>query len=102
MSPDERFALAVAVMAAVTLACRVAGLLIGTWLGRAERLRRLLDVLPTCAIGAVLGPLAAAASLPQGLALAATAGLYLLTARFLLSLVGGTLVLLALGGGLPA
>lgn len=101
LDADTRFALAVAVMAAVTLSCRIGGLLIGTRLGGVPRVRQLLDVLPTCAIGAVLGPLAAAADWPQALALATTGGLYLLSGRFLLSLMAGTAILLALGATLP-
>ena len=94
MSIDERFLIAIAIMASVAYSYRVAGLIIGTHLRDSIKLRRFLDVLPACAIGAVLGPALATMSFPQWLALLITTGVYLVKPRFLLALTSGTAVLL--------
>lgn len=90
---DERFLTAIAVMAAVTFACRLAGFLIGTYAGEGRRLRRVLDILPACAIGAVIGP-AVAASPVQSMSLVLAGAVFLVSSRFLLALGIGTAALL--------
>src|SRR4051812_38533171 len=69
MSIDQRFVIAIATMALIAYACRVAGLLVGTCLGDSDRLRHILDLLPACAIAAVLGPSLGSMTLVQGGAL---------------------------------
>jgi len=95
MSPDARFAWAIAVMAAVTLGCRLAGFAIGERLSATPRLRRFLDLLPAAAIGAVLGPAAAHATALEWAALGAAAAVYGLSARLLPAFLAGSAVLLA-------
>ena len=95
MTLDTRFLIAVGIMAAIAFGYRTAGLLIGTYLGESKKLRRFLDILPACAIGAVLGPSFGAVTVVQGLALTLSAGVYLVTARFLMSLMIGVAVLLS-------
>jgi uncharacterized membrane protein len=56
MPIDARFSVAIAIMAAVAFGCRVVGLIGGTHLGESQKLKRFLDILPACAMGAVLGP----------------------------------------------
>ena len=103
MSIDDRFLVAIAIMSGVAFACRVVGLIIGTFLGDSQVLRRLFDVLPTCAIGAVLGPSLGMVTLLQGAALVLAAAIYLLSSRFLLALAAGALVLLSdQAGSLPS
>jgi uncharacterized membrane protein len=67
--------------------------LIGTYLGEIASLKRFLDILPTCAIGAVLGPILVTMSVQQSFALVAAALLFIATSRFLLSLSVGVLML---------
>lgn len=93
MTIDERFLVAIAIMASVAYGYRVAGLMIGTFLGDSASLRRFLNILPACAIGAVLGPAFGEMTLPQSVALAVAAGVFLTTSRFLLALTMGTAVL---------
>ena len=95
MSIDTRFSIAIAIMAAVAYGCRVAGLIVGTSLGDNPRLRRLLDILPACAMGAVLGPSLAAMTFVQTIAVLVSALVYLATRWFLLALALGTGVLLS-------
>lgn len=85
-----------AVMLLVVLACRCGGLTIGIVFGENPRIHRILDIAPSCAIGAVLGPSVASASLPEAVALIAAALVFLCTDRFVLSL-GLAAALLALG-----
>jgi len=94
MSIDERFLIAIAIMASVAFGFRVAGLLIGTYLGNSPQLHRILDILPTCAIGAVLGPSLGEMTLVQAFALATAAAVFWLSSRFLLALTFGTAILL--------
>lgn len=95
MTTDIRFLIAIGIMASIAFGYRAAGLLIGTYLGESKKLRRFLDILPACAIGAVLGPSFAAMTVVQGLALILSAGVYLVTARFLMSLMIGVTVLMS-------
>ena len=95
MTIDARFSIAIAIMAIVAFGCRVVGLIVGTCLGDNAKLRRFLDVLPACAMGAVLGPSFAAMTFNQSIAVAATALVYLASLRFLLALAFGTAVLLS-------
>lgn len=95
MATDTRFLIAIGVMATIAFGYRAAGLLIGTYLGKSKKLRRFLDILPACAIGAVLGPSFGAMTVVQGLALMLSAGVYLVTARFLVSLMLGVAVLMS-------
>ena len=94
MSIDARFLIAILIMATIAFSCRVAGLIIGTHLGGSTKLRRFLDILPACAIGAVLGPTLADMTLIQSLAIVVSTLVYLLSSRFLLALTLGTTVLL--------
>lgn len=87
--------LALAIMAAVTFACRLAGYVIGARISNAPRLSRLLDILPACAIAAVVGP-AIAANPFQSLSLVVAGAVFLLSSRFLLALAVGTAALLAM------
>lgn len=95
MSIDERFLIAIAIMASVAFGFRVAGLLVGTYLGDSPKLHRILDILPTCAIGAVLGPSLGSMTLVQVLALAVAAAVFWLSSRFLFALIIGTAILLS-------
>jgi uncharacterized membrane protein len=95
MSIEQRFLIAIAIMASIAYGCRVAGLLVGTYLGDSPRLRHILDLLPACAIAAVLGPSLGAMSLVQGCALLVSIAVYLMSSRFLLALTLGTGVLMA-------
>ena len=99
MSIDRRFLIAIATMALIAYGCRVAGLLVGTYLGESPKLRRILDLLPACAIAAVLGPSLGTMTLVQGSALLVSIAVFLMSSRFLLALTLGTVVLLA-GRGL--
>ena len=95
MSTDRRFLIAIATMALIAYGCRVAGLLVGTYLGESPKLRRILDLLPACAIAAVLGPSLGAMTVVQGGALLVSVAVFLMSSRFLLALTLGTVVLLA-------
>jgi uncharacterized membrane protein len=95
MSIDQRFLIAIATMALIAWGCRVAGLLVGTVLGESPGLRRILDLLPACAIAAVLGPSLGTMTLVQGGALLVSVAVFLMSSRFLLALTLGTAVLLA-------
>lgn len=95
MSIDTRFSVAIAIMAAVAFGCRVAGLIVGTNLGNSRKLRQFLDILPACAMGAVLGPSLGTMTLVQSIAIIFSAGVHLATSRFLLALALGTAVLLS-------
>jgi len=95
MSIDQRFLIAIAIMTCVAYGCRVAGLLVGTYFGERPRLRHILDLLPACAIAAVLGPSLGAMTLIQGCALLVSIAVFLMSSRFLLALTLGTAVLLA-------
>lgn len=96
MTPiDERFLTAIAIMAVVAYGCRVAGLIIGTFAGHGAKLQRFLDILPACAIGAVLGPTFITMTLQQALALFVAASIYLISGRFVLALLVGTATLLS-------
>src|SRR4051794_28386669 len=95
MSIDQRFVIALATMALIAYACRVAGLLVGTYLGENERLRHILDLLPACAIAAVLGPSLGTMTAVQGSALLVSVAVFAISSRFLLALTLGTVVLLA-------
>ncbi|MEM7774712.1 MAG: AzlD domain-containing protein [Pseudomonadota bacterium] len=95
MTVDERFAIAIGVMAAIAFGCRATGLLIGTFIGENPRLRRLLDILPTCAIGAVIGPSLSGVSFLQAVALTVAAVIFVFSTRFLIALLAGTAVLLS-------
>ena len=95
MSVDQRFLVAVAIMALIAYGCRVAGLLVGTYLGESPKLRHILDLLPACAIAAVLGPSLGTMTLRQGAALLVASAVFLMSSRFLLALTLGTMVLLA-------
>lgn len=93
---NDLYLQSVAVMLLVVLACRCSGLTIGIVFAESPRIRRVLDVAPSCAIGAVLGPSLAAASISEALALIASVLVFLCTARFVLSL-GLAAVLLVIG-----
>ena len=95
MSIDMRFSIAIAIMAIVAYGCRVAGLIVGTHLGNSASLRRFLDILPACAMGAVLGPSLMAMTFVQAIAVAVSALVYVASMRFLLALALGTAVLLS-------
>src|SRR4051812_34615137 len=95
MSIDQRFLIAIATMALIAYGCRVAGLLVGTVLGETPALRRILDLLPACAIAAVLGPSLGNMTFLQGGALLVSIAVFLMSSRFLLALTLGTVVLLA-------
>ncbi len=95
MSIDQRFLIAIAIMAFVAYGCRVAGLLVGTYLGESPKLRQLLDLLPACAIAAVLGPSLGTMTFVQGCALLVSIAVFLVSSQFLLALTLGTVVLLA-------
>src|SRR4051794_21375226 len=95
MSIDQRFLVAIATMALIAYACRVAGLLVGTYLSESPKLRHVLDLLPACGIAAVLGPSLGTMTSVQGGALLVSAAVFLLSSRFLLALTLGTVVLLA-------
>jgi uncharacterized membrane protein len=95
MSIDQRFLAATATMALIAYGCRAAGLLVGTYLGESPKLRGILDLLPACAIAAVLGPSLDTMTLVQGGALSVSIAVFLLSSRFLLALTLGIAVLLA-------
>lgn len=95
MSIDQRFLVAIAMMAVIAYGCRVAGLLVGACLGESPKLRHILDLLPACAIAAVLGPSLGMMTLVQGAALLVASAVFLMSSRFLLALTLGTVVLLA-------
>jgi uncharacterized membrane protein len=95
MSIDQRFLSAIAIMALIAYGCRVAGLLVGTYLGESPKLRHILDLLPACAIAAVLGPSLGTMTLVQGGALLVSTAVFLMSSRFLLALTLGTVVLVA-------
>jgi branched-subunit amino acid transport protein len=95
MSVDVRFSVAIAIMAAVAFGCRVAGLIVGTYLGESRELRQFLDILPACAMGAVLGPSLGAMTMVQSVAIVVSAAVHFATSRFLLALALGTAVLLS-------
>lgn len=93
MSIDQRFSVAIAITAVAALGCRVAGLIVGTYLGGNGKLRRFLDILPACAMGAVLGPTLGTMTLVQSIALPVSVAVYLASSRFLLALSSGTAIL---------
>ncbi|MDX2290148.1 MAG: AzlD domain-containing protein [Hyphomicrobiaceae bacterium] len=95
MPIDTRFSIALAIMAVVAFGCRVAGLIVGTHLGDNPGLRRFLDILPACAMGAVLGPSLAVMTLVQAIAILVSCAVFLASTRFLLALALGTAVLLS-------
>lgn len=95
MPIDTRFSIALTVMAAVAFGCRVAGLIVGTHLGDNPGLRRFLNMLPACAMGAVLGPSLDAMTPVQAIAVTVSAVVFLTSSRFLLALALGTAVLLS-------
>ncbi|MFM9941072.1 MAG: AzlD domain-containing protein [Hyphomicrobiaceae bacterium] len=95
MSIDARFSVAIAIMGAVALGCRVGGLIVGTYLGDSQKLRQFLDILPACAMGAVLGPSLGAMTMAQTIAIVVSAAVHLATSRFLHALALGTVVLLS-------
>src|ERR1043165_256567 len=95
MSIDQRFVVAIASMAFIAYGCRVAGLLVGTYFGENPRLRHILDLLPACAIAAVLGPSLGTMTFVQGGALLVSTAVFLLSSQFLLALTLGTVVLMA-------
>jgi len=90
---DDRFLAAMIVMATVTFACRLTGFLLGTVSGENRKIRRVLDTVPACAIGAVIGP-AVAANPMQALSLLLAGAVFLVFSRFLLALAIGTAALL--------
>lgn len=95
MPIETRFSIALAIMAVVAFGCRISGLVVGTHLGDKASLRRFLDMLPACAMGAVLGPSLAAVTFVQAAAVLVSAIVFLATTRFLLALGLGTVVLLS-------
>jgi|GEM_PF-2102120 len=95
MPIEARFALAILILAAVAFGCRVFGLLIGARLSENANLKRIFDILPACAIGAVLGPSLGSMSALEGVAVAVSAAFYLASARFVLALSLGVAVLLS-------
>ncbi len=99
MSPiDERFALAVALMAGAAYGCRLVGYLIGRVAGQSPAVRRVLDALPASAMAAVIGPALVGADLLELAAAAVTAGVFLVSGRFLASLSAGAAVLVLAPG----
>lgn len=95
MTVEERFVIAITIMAVVAFGCRAGGLLVGSRLGERPKLRRFFDVLPACAMGAVLGPSLMVMTVVQCVALVASALVFLASRRFLLALASGTAVLLS-------
>ena len=95
MSMDERFLVVGLIAAMVVAFCRVGGLLIGTYIGTDPRLRRILDILPTCAIGAVIGPSLVSVSVMQAVSLLVAGSIFMTCGRFLLALIGGVAVLMS-------
>ncbi|GGC70743.1 hypothetical protein GCM10011504_55650 [Siccirubricoccus deserti] len=95
MTVEERFAIAIGIMAVVAFGCRAGGLVVGSRLGESPKLRRLFNVLPACAMGAVLGPSLVAMTVVQCVALVVSALVFLASRRFLLALASGTAVLLS-------
>lgn len=95
MPIDARFSVAIAIMAAVVFGCRAVGLIVGTHLVASQTLRRFLDILPACAMGAVLGPTLGAMTLVQSVAILVSALVYIASSRFLLALALGTAVLVS-------
>ena len=94
MTPvDERFLLAIALMAAAAYGCRLLGLLVGTWAGQSAGLRRVLDALPASAMAAVIAPALVGAAPVELAAAGTTAALFLASGRFLVALSAGTAVL---------
>ena len=94
MNVEERFTIAIGIMAVVAFGCRAGGLVVGTRLGESPKLRRLFDMLPACAMGSVLGPSLVAMTVIQAVALGVSGLIFLASKRFLLALVFGTAVLL--------
>lgn len=94
MTIDARFSIAIATMAIVAFGCRVVGLIVGTSMGDNPNLRRFLDLLPACAMGAVLGPAMVAMTFVQSVAAIVSAVVFLASGRFLLALAVGSAVLM--------
>lgn len=94
MTIDARFAIAIAIMAVIAYGYRAVGFIIGTHLGEKPGLRRILDILPACAMGAVLGPSLATMTQGQAIAVSVSTLVFLVSSRFLLATAAGTAVLL--------
>ena len=89
--------LAVLAMAFVTYATRIGGVLIAAFLGDNRRLRGVLEVLPGCAIVALLAPAMTKGTPAELVALGITLLVMWFTNRVLLATVIGLTILL-LGG----
>ena len=95
MTIDARFSSALVIMAVMAFGCRACGLVLGTYLGNSPNLRRFFDMLPACAMGAVLGPSLVTMTVIQAVAVVVSAVVFLSSRRFLLALALGTAVLLS-------
>lgn len=92
---DRQFALAIVVMFVVTFGCRSGGLIIGRLAHDNQKLRRVLEILPACAIGAVIAPLFLTATVTEIAAVAVAIVTQIATNRFLPSLLLGSLILMS-------
>ncbi|WP_164516380.1 AzlD family protein [Minwuia thermotolerans] len=95
MSTGTEAWLAIGLVALVVFASRASGYFLGSKVREDGRLRRLFDVLPGCAIAAVIAPVIVRAGAVEIVALAAAASLLWFTHNLGLALASGLVVLIA-------
>ena len=81
-------------MGAITYGTRAAGVLVAPRLAKSERIRQVLEILPGCAIAAILVPAALRGGPVELAALAVTVAVQMSTGRVLLSLTLGLVTLI--------
>ncbi|WP_416896569.1 MAG: AzlD family protein [Minwuia sp.] len=86
---------AIAMITAIVFASRLGGYLLGSTVREGTRLRRLFDVLPGCAIAAVVAPMIVRAQPVEMVALAVASLLLWFTASIGLALASGLALLVA-------
>ncbi|ANK81784.1 MAG: hypothetical protein TEF_14010 [Rhizobiales bacterium NRL2] len=95
MSVETEAWLAIVMVALVVFTSRASGYFLGSSIKEGGRLRRLFDVLPGCAIAAVIAPVIVRAGPVEIVALAAAAALLWFTHNLGLALASGLVVLIA-------
>lgn len=94
MDEAGRALIAIVMMGLITYATRSAGVLLAPYLARSLRIRKVLDILPGCAIAAILAPAAVRGGPGELAALAVTVATQVKTGRTLLSLTLGLVTLI--------
>lgn len=95
MSVETESWIAIVLVALVVFTSRLSGYFLGSWVKEGGRLRRLFDVLPGCAIAAVIAPVVFRAGPTELVALAAAAALLWFTHNIGIALGAGLALLVA-------